>query len=58
MYNAYYPASYAGYTGYQQPQMQQAQQGIQWVQGIAGAKAYNIGAGQSVLLMDSESNAF
>lgn len=58
MYNAYYPTGYAGYTGYQQPQMQQAQQGIQWVQGIAGAKAYNIGAGQSVLLMDSESNAF
>lgn len=58
MYNAYYPASYAGYTGYQQPQPQPQQQGIQWVQGIAGAKAYNIGAGQSVLLMDSESNAF
>lgn len=61
MYNAYYPASYAGYTGYQQPQPPQPQpqqQGIQWVQGIAGAKAYTIGAGQSVLLMDSESNAF
>jgi hypothetical protein len=46
---------------YQQP-MQAAQpaqnNGIQWVQGETGAKAFVIGAGQSVLLMDSESNVF
>jgi hypothetical protein len=45
---------------YQQPMqtVQPAQNGIQWVQGETGAKAYNVGAGQSVLLMDSESNVF
>ena len=32
--------------------------GIVWVQGEAGAKSYLVGAGQSVLLMDSESNTF
>lgn len=66
-YQSYYP-SY-GYNAYQQqmqqsPMMQQPTQptqqnnGIQWVQGEAGAKAFNVGSGQSVLLMDSESNAF
>ena len=37
---------------------QQAQQnnGIVWVQGLEGAKAYPVGAGQAVLLMDSDSN--
>ena len=32
--------------------------GLTWVQGEAGAKSYLVGAGQSVLLMDSESNTF
>lgn len=39
------------------PQMQQPQsnnQGFVWVQGEAGAKAYPVAAGNSVLLMDSE----
>lgn len=47
-------------VGYQQAQnVQQAQTGgLQWVQGEAGAKAYPVGAGQSVLLMDSENNVF
>lgn len=31
---------------------------INWVQGEAGAKAFMIAPGQSVLLMDSESNSF
>lgn len=31
---------------------------IVWVQGEAGAKSYLVGAGQSVLLMDSESSSF
>lgn len=63
-YNSYFPTGYAGYNPYQmqyqQPMQaaQPAQSGIQWVQGETGAKAYNVGAGQSVLLMDSESNVF
>lgn len=65
-YNNYFPATYGGYSpnpysGMQTyPQTVQPAQnnGIQWVQGEAGAKAFNVGAGQSVLLMDSESNAF
>lgn len=42
---------------YQQQAYQMAPQGNQsiiWVQGEAGAKAYPVAAGQSVLLMDSE----
>ena len=40
--------------------LQQAQQqgGLIWVQGEPGAKSHPVGAGQSVLLMDSESNRF
>ena len=33
-------------------------QGIQWVQGEAGAKSFLVAPGQSVFLMDSESNVF
>lgn len=33
-------------------------QGILWVQGEPGAKSFLVGAGQSVLLMDSESSTF
>lgn len=59
-YNNYFPTGYQPY-----PQMfqnngvqQQSQQnnGIVWVQGLEGAKAYPVGAGQAVLLMDSDSN--
>lgn len=69
-YNNFFPATYPGYNAYQQAYQQQlqnlaqqqtpqtTQQGIQWVQGEAGAKAHNVTPGQSVLLMDSESNAF
>ena len=32
--------------------------GIQWVQGVEAAKSYLVGAGQSVLLMDSENSCF
>ena len=39
---------------YQQSQPQIQNQSIIWVQGEAGAKAYPVAAGQSVLLMDSE----
>lgn len=32
--------------------------GIIWVQGEAGAKSYQVSAGQSVMLMDSETSSF
>lgn len=52
----YYPASYQQYF---QPQQQpQQNNGILWVQGEAAARSYLVGAGQSVLLMDSESDRF
>ena len=38
-----------------QPQNNQ-NSGVTWVQGIEGAKAHPVGAGQSVLLMDSDSD--
>lgn len=73
-YNAYqytgqYPYSYMATNPYlyNQPQqqiqvpqqVQQPQQGgINWVQGEAGAKSFNVSAGQSVMLMDSENNVF
>jgi len=46
------PQSY-GYSAAPQPQND-----IHWVQGAAGAKAYNLDPGRSVLLMDSEANKF
>ena len=49
----YYP------MGYPYPQYQaQQSNGIIWVQGIEAMKSYPVSAGQSVLLMDSESNCF
>lgn len=64
-YNPYFPTSY---SPYQQAAMQQYQQvvqpqqqnggGLLWVQGIEGAKSHFVNPGQSVLLMDSESNSF
>ena len=49
-----------GYVNYTVPQPAPAPQqgGINWVQGEAGAKAFLVGAGQSVLLMDSEAQCF
>ena len=62
-YNNYFPAGYQPYqpmfqnNQMQQPQMaQQQNNGIVWVQGLESAKAYPITAGQTVLLMDSDSN--
>lgn len=42
------------YVPTQYPQPQYQQNSITWVQGIEGAKAYPVGAGNSVLLMDSD----
>ena len=67
----YQPIGQQGYPSYQQPtynqsqipqpmQVQQPQNNnsLIWVQGIEGAKSYLVGAGQSVLLMDSENQVF
>ena len=64
-YNSYFPQNY--YQGanmpYNAPQMQSnapAQQNnqITWVQGESAAKAFPVGSGNSVLLMDSEDSVF
>lgn len=53
----FYPATYQNpYMQQYQPQQQSG--GLIWVQGESGAKSYPVSAGQSVLLMDSESNRF
>lgn len=53
----FYPATYQNpYMPQYQPQQQSG--GLIWVQGESGAKSYPVSAGQSVLLMDSESNRF
>lgn len=58
----YFPASYANpympqmYQNQYIPQQQSG--GLTWVQGIEAAKSYPVSAGQSILLMDSESNSF
>lgn len=63
-YNSYFPVGYQPTYQQYQPQVQQVQQpaqqqaGINWVQGESGAKSFWVGAGQSALLMDSESNSF
>lgn len=61
--NYYYPGTYTAptvpnnYTSAPVPPTQQNTSFI-WVQGEAAARAYMVSAGQSVLLMDSESDVF
>ena len=58
-YPYYYPTQYNAYpTQMNVAPTQPTQSGIIWVQGEAGAKSYIVGAGQSVLLMDSEGSSF
>ena len=60
-YNSYFPATYPQVQMVPQtpPQaMSQPQNGIVWVQGMEGAKAYPVGAGNNVLLMDSDDSVF
>lgn len=68
-YNNYFPVGYQPYQmSYQQPFMTPQQitpqptqtnsSGIVWVQGEAGAKAYPVAPGTSLLLMDSEREQF
>lgn len=57
-YNNGFPMSYQPmYPTYQLPN-QQNNSSIVWVQGEAGAKAYPVAAGNSVMLLDSESSVF
>lgn len=70
-YNNYFPQNnyqQPYYPQYQQMQpvqqipspqpQQQENNGVIWVSGIEGAKSYLVGAGKSVLLLDSESSTF
>ena len=59
-YNNYFPATYQQqyYPQYQPQNQPQDNNGIIWISGIEGAKSYLVGAGKSVLLMDSESSTF
>lgn len=59
----YFPATYGNpyqQQPYQNQYMPQSQHsgGLIWVQGVEAAKSYPVSAGQSILLMDSESNCF
>ena len=67
-YAPFYQPSYYGTPAqnrqypqqYQQPatQPQQSGKGLIWVQGEAGAKSYLVAPGNTVMLMDSESERF
>ena len=66
MYNPLFPQNYQPINYNQMPNygnlpnynQQSNNQSVIWVQGIEGAKAHPVGAGQSVLLMDSETSTF
>lgn len=58
-----YQNPYLNYQPYQAQAMQQyapapSNNGINWVSGESGAKSWMVGRGESVLLMDSESQTF
>lgn len=57
LYNPNYQMPYQQMQNYQL-NTQQANNGIVWVQGEAGARAYPVAAGNSVMLLDSESPVF
>lgn len=51
--------NYPNYQPYQMPAASQPQQqGINWIQGESAAKSFLVAPGQTVLLLDSESNCF
>lgn len=58
MFNYGYPWNSAGTQSYNVSQQAGQSGNINWVQGESGAKSYLVAPGQSVLLMDSESNVF
>lgn len=57
-YPNYTYSSYPYAPNYNSNVQQQVQNNINWVSGEAAAKSVYVPAGQSVLLMDSESNVF
>ena len=62
-FNPYSPYNTQIQQPMQQPMLmqqapQQASNGIVWVQGEQAAKSYMVGAGNSVLLMDSDASRF
>lgn len=60
-YQPAYPQSYPQSYQQQMPQVgpqMQRQNTINWVQGLEGAKAHPVGAGEDVVLFDSESDMF
>lgn len=57
----YFPATYQQYypqQNFTQQNYQPQQSGITWVDGVSSAKAYPVANGTSILLMDSNENAF
>ena len=54
--NSYFPVGYQPYQPQQQPQQQN--HGIIWVDGENAARSFMVGAGQSVMLMDSNASCF
>lgn len=57
-YSNYTYSSYPYTQNYNNNAQQQVQTNINWVSGEAAAKSFYVAPGQSVLLMDSESNVF
>lgn len=59
-YSNYYQQTYSQqpYTYQSQPQQNHNSTSVVWVQGIAGAQAYPVAAGNTVMLMDSEDSVF
>lgn len=57
-YPNFYPSYYGMTPPTTGPATNQNQNSIIWVQGESGAKSYLVGAGSSVLLMDSEQSRF
>lgn len=56
--NPYQNYPYQFQQSFQVPQPSNTSSAITWVQGEAGAKAYPVAAGSSMLLMDSETENF
>lgn len=57
-YQQYYPQQNYVQQNYQPQQVTPQQNGITWVDGVSSAKAYPVANGTSILLMDSNENAF
>lgn len=57
-YQQYYPQQTYAQQNYQAQQTYPQQNGITWVDGVSSAKAYPVANGTSILLMDSNENAF